>query len=164
MSNQPTLRRCYRPRGRHQPLPNNVPRQRRHWHGAVSYPDGQCYFQVRPGMTGPDCVTFLTGLLEQFPQRPVRVICDSAPGHRAAVMTKFLAQQPRLQLQYQPTYAPWTNPVERVWQEMRRAVTHCHDLPDLAALISNALGWCQRLASTPDAVCRLASFQSATTS
>ena len=89
------------------------------------------------------------------------MICDSAPGHRAKAMTKFLHEQPRLHLQYQPTYAPWTNLVERVWQEMRRSVTHCHDLPDLATLLDTALAWCQRFGSPPDSVCRLVSSQSA---
>ena len=161
-STQPTLRRCQRPRGPHQPLPHNaLPKPVRHLHGAVSYPDGQCYFRVLPGMAARDCISFLEGLLEQFAGREVHVICDSAPGHRAKAMTKFLQMQPRLHLQYQPTYAPWTNPVERVWQEMRRSVTHCHDLADLATLLDTALAWCQRFGSAADSVCRLVSSQSA---
>ena len=127
----------------------------------MSYPDGACYFRVMWGMTAACCIDFLCGLLEQFPQREIRVILDSAPGHHNHAMTEFLKQNPRLQLQYQPTYAPWTNPVERVWQEMRRAVTHCHDLPHLGAVLSAALTWCQRFAATPEKVRRFDSFQGA---
>jgi len=158
------LRRCYRPRGPHRPLPTNLPKQVRYLHGAVSYPEGACYFRVQKGMTAACCIEFLRGLLAQFPGREVRVILDSAPGHRNHAMTKFLGQNPRLQLQYQPTYAPWTNPVERVWQELRRSVTHCHALAGLEAVVSKALSWCQRFAATPTAVRRLVSFQSAQTS
>ncbi len=161
LSNEPTLRRCYRPRGPHCPLPNNLPRQVRYLHGAVSYPDGVCHFRVLPGMTATCCIDFLRSLLRHFPRREIRVILDSAPGHHNHAMTKFLKRNPRLELQYQPTYAPWTNPVERVWQEMRRAVTHCHALPHLAAVVSTALSWCERFAASPQRVRRLASFQGA---
>ena len=89
------------------------------------------------------------------------MILDSAPGHHNHAMTQFLDANPRLRLQYQPTYAPWTNPVERVWQEMRRSVTHCHALETLAAVVDTALNWCQRFAAAPSAVRRLVSFQSA---
>ena len=153
------MRRCYRPRGPHQPLPTFGPKQVQALHGAVRYPDGACYFRVLPRMTATCCVEFLRGLLEQFPGRQVRVILDSAPGHHNHAMTKFLEQNPRLRLQYQPTYAPWTNPVERVWQEMRRSVTHCHALETLAAVVHTALNWCQRFAAAPSAVRRLVSLQ-----
>jgi putative transposase len=158
------LRRCYRPRGRHRPLPNNLPRKVSYLHGAVSYPEGQCYFRTFPGMTSACCIEFLRGLLAEFPGRELRVICDSAPGHRSHAMAKFLRRHRRLVLVYQPTYAPWTNPVERVWQEMRRAVTHCHDLPSLQAVMATVLGWCARFAAAPATVRRLVSFQSASTS
>ena len=164
LSNEPTLRRCYRPRGAHQPLPTNLPRKVRYLHGAVSYPEGECYFREFSGMTSVCCIEFLRGLLRQFPGRAVRVICDNAPAHRSHATNEFVRQHPRLELVYQPTYAPWTNPVERVWQEMRRSVTHCHDLPDLAAVTTKALQWCQRFAAAPAAVRRLVSFQSAAAS
>ncbi|MEN6305584.1 MAG: IS630 family transposase [Armatimonadia bacterium] len=158
MSNEPTLRRCLRPRGPHRPLPTSLPRRVRYLHGAVSYPDGACYFREFSGMTSVCCIDFLRGLLEAVKDRPIRVICDNAPAHCSHAMARFLKDNPRLQLVYQPTYAPWTNPVERVWQEMRRAVTHCHDLPDLAAVVQTALAWCERFGQAPDAVRRLASF------
>jgi putative transposase len=133
-------------------------------HGAVSYPDGECYFRVLPRMDSGCCIEFLQGLLEQFPERSIRVICDSAPAHRSHAMFQFLERNPRLRLQYQPTYAPWTNPMERVWQELRRSVTHCHDLPNLGALTAAARRWCHRLADRQPEVRRLVSFQGATAS
>jgi len=155
------LRRCYRPRGPHRTLPTSLPKKVTYLHGAVSYPDGTCHFRVFPGMTATCCIDFLRGLLQEYPGREVWVILDSAPGHRNHAMTKFLAKNPRLKLQYQPTYAPWTNPVERVWQEMRRSVTHCHALADLTAVLSAALRWCQRFTAAPPTVRRLLAFQAA---
>jgi len=111
-------------------------------------------------MTSLCCIEFLRGLLEAFPQRQIRVICDSAPGHHSEAMHAFVRKHPRLRLQYQPTYAPWTNPVERVWQQMRRGVTHCHDLPDIRTVVATALNWCQSFAAAPATVRRLVSFQS----
>ena len=53
-------------------MPTYGPKQVQALHGAVSYPDGACYFRVLPRMTATCCVAFLRGLLEQFPERQVR--------------------------------------------------------------------------------------------
>jgi len=146
------------------PLPTNLPRKVKYLHGAVSYPDGECHFRVLTGMTSVCCIDFLRGLVAAYPGRQVRVICDSAPGHRSHATNEFVRKHPRLELVFQPTYAPWTNPVERVWQQMRRSVTHCHDLPDLAAVVDTALRWCKRFNRRPNKVRQLLSFKAAVAS
>lgn len=37
---------------------------------------------------------------------------------------------------YLPTYSPWLNPIERVWRQVRREVTHCEFSPSIQALVS----------------------------
>ena len=159
LATQPTLRRSWRPRGQHRPLPHPGRQQHSSLHGAVRYPDGDCYFKVLPRVSSSCCIEFLRGLLENWPDQQVHVILDSASSHRSHATEKFVAAQERLHLHYQPTYAPWTNPVERVWQEMRRAVTHCHTFGTLSEVMAAALTWCQRFGNNRPAVRRLASFQ-----
>lgn len=150
-----------RPRGPHQPLPHVGQQQRCYLHGALCYPTGQWYFRVLPRMDTGSVLQFCQALLADFPDREIWLIMDSAPAHHSKAFTKFLEDHPRLHVQYQPTYAPWTNPVERVWQEMRRWVTHAHELPVFADLLAAADRWCRRLTQNPTWARRLASFQGA---
>lgn len=148
-----------RPRGPGRGLPHVGKQQRRYLHGALCYPTGQWYFRVLPRMDTGSVVQFCEALLADFPNREIRLIMDSAPSHHSHGFFRFLKAHPRLRVQYQPTYAPWTNPVERVWQEMRRWVTHGHELPVFDDLLAAAARWCERLALAPAQARRLASFQ-----
>jgi transposase len=48
----------------------------------------------------------------------------------------------RLKLLRLPTYAPWTNPVEKVWRKLKQEVTHQHDFGDDNAALNAAVdGW-----------------------
>jgi putative transposase len=157
----PTGRRCPRPRGRPVGVPHTGRVERRYLHGALCYPTGEWYFRTLPRMDAASVVAFCRALLADFPGRELWLILDGAPAHRGHQLQALLRAQPRLRLQFQPTYAPWTNPVERVWQELRRAVTHSHDLPTLEAVLAAAQRWCERFAKAPQAARRLASFQGA---
>jgi len=151
----------YRPRGAPVPLPHGGKQERCYLHGALCYPTGQWYFRVLPRMDTRSVVRFCQALLDDFPDRPLWLIMDSAPAHHSHAFFDFLKAHPRLRVQFQPTYAPWTNPVERVWQEMRRWVTHAHELPRFAELLAAAERWCRRLTLAPAQARRLASFQGA---
>jgi DDE superfamily endonuclease len=37
---------------------------------------------------------------------------------------------PRLQVLSLPTYAPWLNPIEKLWRKFRQEVHYLHPLPD----------------------------------
>jgi putative transposase len=41
----------------------------------------------------------------------------------------------RLVLLYLPTYSPWLNPIEMLWRQFRREVTHCELFANIEALI-----------------------------
>jgi transposase len=41
-----------------------------------------------------------------------------------------------------PTYAPWTNPIEKVWRKLKQEVLHQHDFGDDWAGLQQAVqGW-----------------------
>ena len=44
----------------------------------------------------------------------------------------------RLLLLYLPTYSPWLNPIEMLWQHFRREVTHCELFVSVKALLAAA--------------------------
>ena len=42
----------------------------------------------------------------------------------------FAKPTPRIQLLQLPTYAPWTNPIEKLWRWVRQSVLHLHGLAE----------------------------------
>jgi transposase len=74
--------------------------------------------------------------------RVIHVICDNAIFHkpaRCAKVREYLARWGhRVQLHFLPTYAPETNPIERVWWHLHEEITRnhrCRDIEDLLDLI-----------------------------
>lgn len=67
------------------------------------------------------------------------VALDNWPVHFHPALRTALAATTRIRLLRLPTYAPWTNPVERVWRKLAQEVLHLHrhtdDWPGLCAQV-----------------------------
>ncbi|HML23369.1 MAG TPA: IS630 family transposase [Aggregatilinea sp.] len=59
----------------------------------------------------------------------ITLVQDNWPVHRHPDVIQAL-QDSRISLLFLPTYAPWTNPVEKVWAALYREVLHLHDCTD----------------------------------
>lgn len=83
-------------------------------------PAGRLYFRVREAtIRGPQVVAFLHHLLRHIRRRPIMVLWDSGPHHRAKVVQKFLEEHPRLEVHRFPGYSPELNPDEWVWSHLK---------------------------------------------
>jgi transposase len=75
----------------------------------------------------------------------VHVICDNARTHKPdkskAVRAYLAAWAGRVVVHYLPTYAPDTNPVERVWWRLHEAVTRNHRCHTLGELLDLTFDW-----------------------
>lgn len=82
---------------------------------------GGFWYAVYPGrFTAARFVDFLKDFLRRR-RRPVFLVVDRHPTHRANVVAEFVqAQQGRLELHFLPGYAPELNPDEFVWNHLRR--------------------------------------------
>jgi putative transposase len=70
------------------------------------------------------------------------VFCDNASFHRGRLVQDFLKQWGhRFRLHYLPTYAPETNPIERVWWRLHEAITRNHRCPTIDALLAEIYTW-----------------------
>ena len=58
----------------------------------------------------------------------------------------------RLVLLYLPTYSPWLNPIEVLWRQFRREVTHCELFVSIKALIAASLDFFHRYNTQPHKV------------
>ena len=77
--------------------------------------------------------------------RVIHVICDNARFHRpdrCAAVKEYLAKWGhRIRLHFLPTYAPDTNPVERVWWHLREEITRNHRCQTMEELLDLVFAW-----------------------
>ncbi len=58
----------------------------------------------------------------------------------------------RLILLYLPTYSPWLNPIEMLWRQFRREVTHCELFESVKTLLKAAQRFFDRYREYPNQV------------
>jgi transposase len=77
--------------------------------------------------------------------RRIHVICDNAIFHnpqRCRAVHRYLAQWGhRIVLHFLPTYAPETNPIERVWWHLHEEITRNHRCRDIEELLDLVFDW-----------------------
>ena len=106
-------------RGRTPVVETSGTRRRINAISAIS-PRGRMWFRCYKGnLDAPRFVHFLEGLLHDL-TKPLVVVLDRHPAHRAAVVRRFLqANRARIRVHYLPGYAPDLNPDEHVWTMLK---------------------------------------------
>jgi transposase len=76
-------------------------------------------------------IEFYGKLVEAYPKaRQLYVIQDNWSIHRHPDVLEALKQWPQIEPVWLPTYAPWLNPIEKVWRWLRQDVLKLHRLAD----------------------------------
>jgi putative transposase len=79
----------------------------------------------------------LQALVDKHPHERVFVAWDNSGTHQDEEIEAVLrAAAGRLVLLYLPTYNPWLDPIEMLWRQWRREVTHCELFASLQALLA----------------------------
>jgi putative transposase len=74
--------------------------------------------------------------------RVIHVVCDNASFHDCRKVQNYLARRGgRIVLHFLPTYAPETNPIERVWWHLHETITRNHRCRSLTELLDNVYDW-----------------------
>jgi len=109
-------------------------------------PRGQMRFMIVKGrMTAARFCAFLTRLLHKA-RRPIFLIVDGHPTHRAAAVKRFVqATQGRLRLFSLPGYSPELNPDELVWNHLKNHGVGKRSITGPAHLKSVVLGHLRKL-------------------
>lgn len=114
-----------------------------HWRtGRVILTEGG----VKEGRSAALFLRHLDDLRRAFRRyKVVHVICDNAGIHKpekSKAVRDYLARWAgRVVLHYLPTYAPETNPVERVWWRLHDAVTRNHRCRTMEGLLELTFEW-----------------------
>lgn len=136
--------------GSHQPAaPRGTRSNTKHrWAGLLNAVSGQVL--LREGAkAGKD---LLIGLLEDlrqaYPSQQVSVAWDNWPVHKHPAIAAAAARL-GIRLLYLPTYAPWTNPIEKLWGWLQEEILSMHRHTDeFDVLLDRCRDFFQRLRQT----------------
>jgi transposase len=149
----PTLRAIWGPKGQQVMIP--TPRQpyKRYGLGAVNYHTGETVVLFRRRKRRQEVAELLQALGDKHPTGTIFVAMDNASTHQDDEVEAVLrAAAGRLVLLYLPTYSPWLNPIEMLWRQFRREVTHCELFESVKALLVAARAFFDRYNQQPDEV------------
>jgi transposase len=124
------------PTGQQVMIPTPMQPTRRYGLGAVNWHSGETVVLTRHHKRRREVAELLEALLAKHPTESVYVAWDNASTHAdEAVEAVLRGAAGRLVLLYLPTYSPWLNPIEMLWRQFRREVTHCELFASIDALI-----------------------------
>lgn len=123
------------PRGQQVMLPTPGPPYKRYGLGAVNDQTGATVVRFRRRTRRQEVAARLQTLVDTHPTGTSYVAWDHADTHADDdVEAVVRAAAGRLVLLSLPTYSPWLNPIERLWRQFRREVTHGELFASLDAL------------------------------
>lgn len=129
-----------------------TPRQpyKRYGLGAVNYHTGETVVIFRQRKRRQEVAQLLEAILDRHPHETVYVAWDNSSTHEDnEVEAVVRAAAGRLILLYLPTYSPWLNPIEMLWRQFRREVTHCELFESVKALLDAAQDFFDRYNKMP---------------
>ena len=118
--------------GRMQPKVNQSPgsNTKRRIIGALDAGDGRTFTMSRSSMGARPISVFLRQIRKAYgPEVELIIAWDNWPPHYAEEVLATAAQL-NIQILYTPTYAPWTNPIEKLWDLLKDEVLRLHRLSD----------------------------------
>ena len=98
--------------------------------GALDAGDGRVVCWQRAHADVATLIRFYGALAEAYPSAErIYVAQDNWPVHFHERVLRAL-EGTKIELLRLPTYAPWTNPIEKLWRRLKQEVLHQHDFGD----------------------------------
>ena len=129
---RPTLAQSYASRGNDAPYARlgHTSNKRRRIAASVEVMTGRLLVQQRHTFSWPNLLAFYRQLEAAYPAAQVIFLAqDNWPPHFHPSLLQAVGES-KLSLLRLPTYAPWTNPVEKVWHWLKKDILHLHDFVD----------------------------------
>lgn len=121
--------------------------------GAVNYYTGETEVIFRRRKRRREIAELLQRLVDKHPAGTIYVAWDNARTHEDDEIEAVVrGAAGRLVLLYLPTYSPWLNPIERLWRQFRREVTHCELFETVKALLVASRDFFDHCNQNPDKV------------
>jgi transposase len=141
------------PTGQQIKVPTPMQPTRRYGLGAVNWHSGETVVITRRHKRRREVAELLEALLSKHPGETVYVAWDNASTHEDDEIEAVLrGAAGRLVLLSLPTYSPWLNPIEMLWRQFRREVTHCELFASIDVLIDATRDFFNRYNCKPGGV------------
>lgn len=116
-------------------------------HGALDLESGQTQMLLVDRVNSTSTINLLSALERQFPaRRRIHVFVDNARCHRSRLVRQWLDRpRCRIRLHFVPPYCPHLNPIERLWGQMHKAITHNRCSETLRAFQTEVLTFLRRI-------------------
>lgn len=144
---RPSLARAYAAEGQKEPkavlgLSSN---KKRRISGSLNWQTGAVFTQQLHRFGVAQLKRYYQRLEAAYPQAErIYLVQDNWPVHRHPDLLDFFAKS-RIQPLFLPTYAPWTNPSEKVWLRLKQELLHLHPFEDDWLGLQNAVqAWLDR--------------------
>jgi transposase len=132
----PVLRAMWHRRGQQPRIPTPGQNRKCAVFGGVNLRTCQWHYQLSVRKRSVEFIDFLTRLLKAYPAGPIYVVLDNVSIHVSRAVKCWLAEHPRLELVYLPTYAGHAfNPVEKIWWLLKEKVAANRCFKNLALLM-----------------------------
>jgi len=133
---RPTLRWMWAKRGEQPQIPTGDEHEKRTVFGASNTLTGRTHHHVGEGLTKEEFLSLLKQLDRFYPpQKGLVLILDNASAHKANKVEEYLRKVDRITLVFLPPYCPDLNPIEKLWKEVRKKVTHNFPFPNMDEMI-----------------------------
>jgi putative transposase len=133
------------PQGQQVMIPTPAQPYRRYGLGAVNSHTGETVVLFRRRKRRREVAELLQAVVDKHPTGTIYMAWDNADTHcDDEVEAVVRAAAGRVVLRYLPTDSPWLNPIEMLWRQFRREVTHCEFFTPLAALLQAAQAFFDR--------------------
>lgn len=144
INTNPKIGCMWMPRGQQAEVVTPGTNTKRYIAGSLHWPTGK-FLATEPG-TRRNAALFVAHLhdLRRWLRcyRHIHVVCDNAIFHKSRLVQEFLAEWGhRISIHFLPTYAPQTNPIERVWWHLHEEITRNHRCRNIDELVDLTFEW-----------------------
>lgn len=152
---QPTLAHAFAPAGRGLAAPLSCrPNTYYRYAGALDVATGRVTWLGRSRMGVQNLRRFLAKLRAAYPGRALHLVWDNWPVHRHPLVLERAAAL-GIEILWLPTYAPWLNPIEKLWRWLKHDRLHHHRLADhFDRLQAQVAAWLDQFARPAPALLR----------
>ena len=131
----PVIRGQYQRRGEQREVPTPGTNKKQAVFGFLDVMTGEWHFWLTLRKRSVDFLTCLNELYRRYPQGEILLFLDNASIHTSKVTMRWLTNHPRFIVCYLPAYSGHqTNPVEKVWWELKAECMANQMHPGLEAL------------------------------
>lgn len=149
INTNPKIGAMWMRRGHQAQIPTPGTNEKRYLAGSLNWRTGRLIVTESLPKEGRSAALFVRHLddlrCHLLCYRKIHVICDNARSHTCQLVQRYLQQWgQRVVLHYLPTYAPDTNPIERVWWHLHEEITRCHRCQSMEELLDLVFAWLQK--------------------